>query len=113
MKRLMLIMTVILLAAGLNLSAGTVKKASFKVNGNCGMCKTRIEKAAKSVTGVTTADWNQSTKVLAVSYNEAKTNSDQIQKAIAKVGHDTEKFKADDKTYNALPGCCKYRPKAK
>jgi hypothetical protein len=24
------------------------------------------------------------------------------------VGHDTEKYRADDKAYAKLPGCCKY-----
>jgi Cu(I)/Ag(I) efflux system membrane fusion protein len=28
---------------------------------------------------------------------------------VAKAGHDTEKYKATDKVYNDLPGCCKYR----
>ncbi len=29
-------------------------------------------------------------------------------KKLASVGHDTEKYKADDKAYNALDECCKY-----
>lgn len=31
-----------------------------------------------------------------------ETNLDAIQKAIAKIGHDTEKFKAPDEVYNQL-----------
>jgi hypothetical protein len=31
-----------------------------------------------------------------------------IHLAIAKVGHDTDLLKADDKVYEALPGCCQY-----
>jgi len=83
-------------------------KAKIKVNGNCGMCKTRIEKAALEVKGVSKAEWNKETHELALTFNENKTNVETVQKAIAKVGHDTGKFKADDKVYNALPGCCKY-----
>ena len=30
-------------------------------------------------------------------------------KAIAKVGHDTELFKADNVTYESLAECCNYR----
>jgi len=33
---------------------------------------------------------------------------DKIEVAVAKVGQDTKMHKADDKTYNELPGCCKY-----
>ena len=81
----------------------------IKVSGNCEQCKNRIEIAAKSVSGVVSADWNSETKILRVQFDEAKTNSDAIQKAIALVGHDTEKHKAPDAVYKALPECCLYR----
>ena len=89
-------------------SAGATKTETLKVQGNCGMCKTRIEKAAK-LDGVSKAEWNSETKLLAVTYDAAKTNLDQIGKKVAAVGHDNEKGKTDDKTYNSLPSCCKYR----
>ena len=38
---------------------GKGKTEKFKVYGNCGMCEKTIEKAAKSVDGVSTADWNK------------------------------------------------------
>ena len=71
----------------------------IKVSGNCEQCKDRIETAAKSVSGVSSAEWNSETKMLHVQFDGTKTNSDDIQKAIAKVGHDTEKFKAPDNVY--------------
>ena len=84
------------------------KTEKFEVKGNCGMCKTRIEKASKSVDGVTKADWNKETKILEVSFDESKATVEKIQKVIASVGHDTPMHKAPDEVYNALPGCCKY-----
>jgi copper chaperone CopZ len=84
------------------------KTETIKVSGNCEMCRTRIEKAAK-VEGVTKANWNVKTKVLTLVYNPSKVKMDDIQKKIAAVGHDTPKYKATDKGYKALPGCCKYR----
>ena len=84
------------------------KTETIKVSGNCGMCKDRIEASAK-VNGVTKAEWDKSTKILTLVYNPSVVKSDDIQKKIAGVGHDTEKYKADTKTYNSLPGCCKYR----
>ena len=89
-------------------SEGATKTETLKVQGNCGMCETRIEKAAK-LDGVSKAEWNSETKVLTVTYDPAKTNLDQIGKKVAAVGHDNEKGKAEDKTYNSLPACCKYR----
>jgi mercuric ion binding protein len=86
----------------------TSKTETIKVSGSCELCKARIEKAAK-VDGVSKAEWNQNTKLLTLVYNPKVVTSDAVQKKIASVGHDTEKYKADDKVYNSLPGCCKYR----
>ena len=86
----------------------STKTEKLKVSGNCDMCKSRIEKAAK-LDGVSKAEWNSTDKILAVTYDPAKTNLDQIGKKLASVGHDNEKAKADDKSYSALPSCCKYR----
>lgn len=87
----------------------TIQHATFKVFGNCESCKKRIEDAAKSVKGVVLASWNMTTKKIQVEYDATKTGIDVIHSAIAKVGHDTDRQKANDKTYNALPNCCLYR----
>jgi copper chaperone CopZ len=83
-------------------------KEKFKVAGNCGMCETRIEKAAKGVEGVNAADWDKETKMIEVTFNPEVTGKDQIQLAIAEVGHDTPLHRAGDEVYEKLPGCCKY-----
>ncbi len=79
----------------------------FKVYGNCGMCEERIEKAAKSVEGVSAADWDKNTKMIKVDGSRQEL----VEKAIAKVGHDTENMKAEDQSYNQLPNCCQYSRK--
>ncbi|MBI9068853.1 MAG: copper ion binding protein [Salinivirgaceae bacterium] len=81
---------------------------TFSVNGNCGMCKEKIEAAAIAVNGVSKASWNIDQKMLTVAYDETKINIDSIQKAIANVGYDTDIYKASDDVYNKLPSCCKY-----
>lgn len=81
----------------------------FKVKGNCETCKARIEKAALSVKGVKTAEWDEKTGMLHMNYDPKLTSERMVSKAIAKVGHDTQFDKADTKVYNALPGCCKYK----
>jgi Cu(I)/Ag(I) efflux system membrane fusion protein len=83
--------------------------AMLKVQGSCGMCKTRIEKAAKDIDGVTVANWDKDSQQLHLHFDPKKTSVDAVSKAIAKIGHDTEKDRAEDDVYNALPGCCKYR----
>jgi periplasmic mercuric ion binding protein len=84
------------------------KTEKIKVLGACGMCETRIEKTAKAIDGVLKADWAKDTEVLEVKFDDTKTSVDKIEKALAEVGHDTEKYKASDEVYNKLPGCCHY-----
>jgi periplasmic mercuric ion binding protein len=100
--------------AGLNSSAQTSGKPSgqlrtetFKVWGNCNMCKDRIESAVKAE-GATNAAWDSKTKMLALSFDPAKTSLDALSKKLALAGHDTEKYKATDAAYEKLPGCCHY-----
>jgi periplasmic mercuric ion binding protein len=107
MKTRILSMVCLFLLGTATVFAG-VKTEKFEVKGSCGMCKTRIEKAAKSVDGVSKANWNDETKMIEVVYDDTKTNVDKVEVAIAKVGHDTPMHKATDEAYNALPGCCKY-----
>jgi len=84
------------------------KTEKFEVKGNCGMCEKRIEKAAKSVDGVTAADWDKETKLIEVSFDNSKTDIHKVHMAIAKAGHDTDMHKASDEAYEKLPACCKY-----
>ncbi len=88
-----------------------VQKENITVYGNCGMCKSRIEKAAVAA-GATAASWNDETKILAVSYGPTKSSAEKIEKAVAAVGHDTKNFIAKDEVYNKLHGCCQYERKA-
>ncbi len=115
MKTMKLFFAIIMVTAiSSGLSAQTTTKApvqqkteTVKVFGNCDMCKTRIEKAVKEE-GASNASWDQKTKLLTVTFDPSKTNLEAFGKKLASVGHDTEKNKADDKIYNALPACCKY-----
>jgi len=86
----------------------TESNASFGVRGNCGMCKSTIEKAASSIDGVTDAIWDKENKKIDVSYDGSKTNLTEIHSAIAASGYDTDMSKADDKAYENLAGCCQY-----
>ena len=80
---------------------------TLNVSGECGMCKKKIEKAAKEA-GASYAVWSTNTKVLTIRYNTLSTNSAKIQQKIADAGYDTPKFKATDEAYNKLDACCQY-----
>lgn len=89
-------------------SNSTDSSTTFKVFGECGECKERIENALK-IRGVDSAEWNVETKMLAVVYDPSKINLKKIQSKILAVGHDLESAKAKDEIYNSLPSCCRYR----
>jgi len=84
--------------------------STFKVWGNCEMCKETIEGSLK-VAGISKADWNVDSKIMTVTYDSTKITLDQIEKNIAGVGYDTEKYKGDDKAYHELAECCQYERK--
>ena len=108
MKKYILIVVTLCLLTTSVVIAETVD-GKMTVQGMCGMCKSRIEKTALSVSGVAKAEWQIDTKVLTLQFDSAKTSMEFISEQLAKVGHDTDKDKADDKVYDSLPNCCKYR----
>ena len=108
MKNRISIVMIAMFLFGTASAFGVNKTEKFKVYGNCSMCEKRIETAAKSIDGVTSADWNKETKMIEVTFDDAKTDIHKVHMAIAKAGHDTEMHKATDEAYNSLPGCCKY-----
>lgn len=89
-------------------TAQNKKTETFGVRGNCGMCKSTIEKAAKKVKGVSKIEWDKARKQVEVTFDSSKTNLDKIHQAIASSGYDTDKVSGDKKAYSNLPGCCKY-----
>lgn len=84
---------------------------SFRVSGVCVQCKQRIQKSLK-IKGVETANWDVATQKITITYLPSVIAENDLHKTIAGVGHDTEKEKASDEVYNALPECCHYRDMA-
>ena len=108
MKKILCILSFMLIG----ISAQAQKKnakVSFEVDGVCMMCKKRIEKAALNTKGVKFASWDLKTKKLSLILDERKTNKKTVQKAVAKVGHDTKEVKATKDAYESVDPCCKYR----
>jgi copper chaperone CopZ len=112
MKKLILITLLLVgiaqIAYGQNEKTPKIITESFWVNGNCEMCQNRIQKAALSVKGVKLASWDIDNKILKVIYKPGKCSLEDIQKAVASVGHDNVGFRAPDEVYNNLHHCCLY-----
>ncbi|MFQ3340945.1 MAG: mercuric ion binding protein [Flavobacteriaceae bacterium] len=109
MKKLLIM---ILIALPFSLSAQSKgkknTKASFEVSGTCEMCQNRVQKAALSVKGIKTANWDIPSHIITVIYDSNKVSLETLQNTIALVGHDTPLVKAEDANYDKLPMCCLY-----
>ena len=107
MKTIRLFFTLTFILASASFALAQTETETFAVSGNCGMCKSRIEKAAKEA-GANEAAWDQNKKALTVSFSSDVTSVAKIQQKVAEVGHDNAGFRATDEVYAKLHGCCKY-----
>jgi hypothetical protein len=85
-----------------------IRTETFAVPGNCDICKTKIEKAAKKA-GAYAARWDKQTQVLQVRYNVNQSSLARMQQLIAAAGYDTPLFKSTVGAYKALDECCQYQ----
>jgi hypothetical protein len=107
-------MVIIVLLSTLN-SFAKIKDAvteQVKIYGNCGTCKTAIEKAG-NLKNTAKVNWNKDTKMATLTYNSKKTTRDEILKRIALAGYDSEQFLAPDDVYGKLQTCCQYNRELK
>ena len=107
MKKLLII--ALMLTGTLTFTQNKNAKASMEVDGICGMCKARIEKACLNTKGVKFAQWSIDTHELNLIYDARKTDMETIEKQVLAAGHDTKNVKATDEAYATVHACCKYR----
>jgi copper chaperone CopZ len=115
MKTIKKIVMAIIVLLSMTMAQAQIKNAkteTVKVYGNCGMCKSKIEKAG-NLKKVAKVDWNENTQMATITYDAKKTSTDEILKRIALAGYDSDKFLAPDAVYNNLHGCCQYDRLAK
>lgn len=90
-----------------NAQIKNTKTETVKIYGNCGMCKSTIEKAGNKKKEAI-VEWNKDSKMATISYDSLKTSKNDILKRIALVGYDNELFVSPNDTYENLPACCQY-----
>lgn len=110
MKKSIILIQFLFLGLLIPAIAGGDQTETFKVWGNCGMCKKTIEKSLR-IEGVKKASWDVKSKQLTVSFNPKKTDLKKIQNAICGAGYDNDGCKGNDEAYNKLHSCCKYERK--
>lgn len=100
-----IILGIFLLSAQI-IFAQNLSKNTFRVKGNCEMCKARIESTALKA-GAEYAEYSIDSQTLTLETANS-TSTDDILKKVSEAGHDNEKFKASEQAYESLPGCCHY-----
>ncbi len=92
----------------INAQSATQTDTSFIVNGVCRMCQFTIESAA-DFEGVENVAWDVEAKVLSFSFSPEVTSVQAINDSVNASGYDSEFATADERAYQNLHGCCKYR----
>lgn len=103
-----LIIATVVFTLSFTVQAQESGKNTIEVKGLCGMCEKRIEKAAMAVKGVRSIEWSAEKQSMDLYINPKKTTTLEVEKAIAKAGHDTANVKATKEDYDNLHSCCKY-----
>jgi len=110
MKNLITLIIITLITTTSNdVMAQKAKKVEIiiiKTSTQCGMCKTRIEKAMAYEKGVVSSSLDIPKQLLTVTYKTAKTSPGKIKQAISKIGYDADDVKAIQKAHDNLPKCC-------
>ncbi len=78
----------------------------IKTSTQCGMCKTRVEKAMAYEKGVTTSSLDVDKAEFTVTYKPAKTSPEKIRITISQLGYDADGVKANKRAHDNLPNCC-------
>lgn len=109
MKKIIIILAILCSSAFYQeVNAQKTIETSFKVRGNCGQCKDRIEESVMRLKGVKTAEWDKNTEMITVVYKPKKQNEEALHSAISTAGHSTDKMECNKENYDDLPDCCKY-----
>ncbi|OUU00890.1 MAG: hypothetical protein CBB99_07045 [Bacteroidetes bacterium TMED39] len=99
------LMTALCALVSLSVQAKKVE-TNFKVYGQCGGCKDKIEAKLLDKKGITYAQWNVKTKDLKVVYNDKKMSEKDIHHIISELGYSTDQKKANPTCEKKLPKCC-------
>lgn len=79
----------------------------FQVKGNCVNAKELIENAGNQPR-ISKVNFEASTQVASITYNKAKTNSNEILRKVALAGFDNAEYMAPDEAYAKLEKDCQY-----
>ncbi len=114
MKNRMMYLLCAFMLTGFMGKAQEKKTETFKVFGNCDMCKETIEGSLKKKEGIISKRWDKNTKLLEVTFDASKITIEQIGKKVAGAGYDNQYATATDVQYKGLHSCCQYkRPEKK
>ena len=106
MKNLTIIIVTVLMTNAAFAQKG-VETVKIQTSAVCEMCKETIETQLAFTKGVTAAELDLETFVVAVSYRTKKTTIEELRKSINAVGYDSDESKPSKEHYEKLHHCCR------
>lgn len=88
-------------------ASATPETITFKVNGTAA-CEAQIESIITSIDGVTSAQWDVTTKMITIVFDNETIKKDRFYVALAEGGYDNQELHAKKNNYEELPAACKY-----
>lgn len=107
MKKLMLIMTLGLLATVSLAQEKKTEKAEILTSAICETCKQTIEYELTFSKGIKFVELDVDSKIVTVEYNPKKTSLEEIRKGISGIGYHADSVRRDPTAYANLPFCCR------
>lgn len=92
------ILTILLAFAFIFSASVMADEIKIKTNPHCGMCKSKIEKGLKKVSGVDKAELNLENKLVTVNYDANLTSAEVLMKKVEELGYTAELYVADANT---------------
>ncbi len=107
MKTLITVILAILFVSNTAVAQKKMETVVYQTSAQCGMCKTTIEKELALTGGIKSAELDNETKQLRVTFKTRRINEAKIKEIVANLGYDVDNVKGNQENYKKLPACCK------
>ena len=107
MKTVITVILSIIFVSNIAVAQKKVETVVYQTSAQCGMCKEAIEKELYLTNGIKSAELDNDTKQLKVTFKTKKITKDRIKKIVSDLGYDIDDVEGNKENYDKLPTCCK------
>ena len=107
MKTLITVILAVLFVSNMAVAQKKMETVVYQTSAQCEMCKASIEKEMNLTKGIKSAELDNETKQLRVTYRTKRITEAKIKKIVSDLGYDIGDVEGDKESYGKLPTCCK------